>query len=573
MNGSGRLLRDPLKVKSRADNLTATVWSAEIYNERREKVKLMKSRHCSDRIRQVFWLPVLIGTFLTISGTTGCSYTPKMTAEDRKQDIQFLADWARDYDPFVELNEKYKNTPSYEALLPRYLEFAENARNDEEFFQVVNGYFNVIGAAGHYYLIDEETLKWAGLASLLGIGKLGITAGQFDKARYWARLSQKISTRAHPPFHIVHKEDKYFTDDDWQYDETTIPKGSEILMVNGMTCPVYLDFIKDNTPLRYDAYPKDWTKQYLLIIDEGPEHKGWQVDFRLPDGSTVNAFVPKTGGYPEPRHKPVYPVGPKANCTCVELTDDVGYIRVKGFMAGFLSYTFRGFIKRDRKKISKFLERSGGKYSKLIIDIRNNGGGLPQYGYDVLISPFLDKPATYSQVVGLKAKYLTDTKKSVLQFMREEVSSGKAHVINVTESQPPEGFDPNQWTFYEITRRIEPHHRYDFKGELYILINGGCFSAADDYINAVKRIGFARLAGRNTGGGAAGYVAPPFIRLPASGMVFRAETDLVINPDGSFDEISGTPPDIELPKSDPPASITKDDLLKDAWIQKIINDL
>ena len=56
-------------------------------------------------------------------------------------------------------------------------------------------------------------------------------------------------------------------------------------------------------------------------------------------------------------------------------------------------------------------------------------------------------------------------------------------------------------------------------------------------------------------------------------MVFRAETDLVINPDGSFDEISGTPPDIELPKSDPPASITKDDLLKDAWIQKIINDL
>jgi hypothetical protein len=71
----------------------------------------------------------------------------------------------------------------------------------------------------------------------------------------------------------------------------------------------------------------------------------------------------------------------------------------------------------------------------------------------------------------------------------------------------------------------------------------------------------------------AGYVGPPFIRLPASGMIFRAETDLVINPDGSYDEISGTPPDIELLKADPPASITKDDLLKDAWIQKIINDL
>jgi hypothetical protein len=207
---------------------------------------------------------------------------------------------------------------------------------------------------GHYYLIDEETLKWAGLASLLGIGKLGIAAGQFDKARYWARLSEKISTRAHPPFHIVLKEGKYFTDDDWQYNGTSVPIGSEILKINGMTCPAYLDFIKDNTPLRYDAYPKDWTQQYLLIIDEGPEHKGWQVDFLLPDGSALKAFVPKIEGYPASRKEPVYTVEHKANCTCLELTDDVGYVRIKAFMSGPLSYLFRGFIKKDRNKISTY---------------------------------------------------------------------------------------------------------------------------------------------------------------------------------------------------------------------------
>ena len=242
-------------------------------------------------------------------------------------------------------------------------------------------------------------------------------------------------------------------------------------------------------------------------------------------------------------------------------------------MAGPLSYTFRGFIKEDRNKIRAFLKRSRGKYSKLIIDLRNNVGGLPQYGYDVLISPFLNEPATYSQVVGLKKKYLADTDESVLQCLRKDVSTQKIHVIRITEIQPPDGFDPNQWTFYDLTRKIEPHNRYDFKGDLYILINGGCFSASDDYINAAKRIGFAKLAGRSTGGGAAGYIGPPFIALPASGMVFRVETDLVINPDGSYNEISGTPPDIELPKAEPPASITKEELLKDAWIDKIITDL
>jgi len=340
-----------------------------------------------------------------------------------------------------------------------------------------------------------------------------------------------------------------------------------------MTCLVYLDFIKEGTALRYDAFPKDWIKQHLLIVDEGPAHRRWQVDFRLPNGSTLAAFVPKVKGLRTPKEEKVQAVEPIANCTCLELTKDVGYIRIKSCMPGKLSALFRGFIKKDRNKIKTFLERSQGKYSKLIIDFRNNGGGLPQYGYDALISPFLDEAVTYSQVVGVKTKYLIDTDEPVLKFLRDEVSTPKAHVIRVTEIRPPEGFDPHLWTFYEVTRKIEPRNRYNFKGDLYFLINGGCYSAADDILNAVKPIGLATLVGRNTGGGAAGYVAPPAITLPASGMAFRVETDLVINPDGSYDEISGTAPDVELPPVDPPKSITREDLLKDEWIEYIVHEM
>jgi len=517
------------------------------------------------------WLWVAL--FFIAWALCGCAATPKLTPEDRKRDIQFLADWARDYNPFVEVNEKYKNAPSYEALLPRYLEFAENAQNNEEFFQVVNAYFRVISGSCHFYLISEEMLKWVKLGSFLGIIKMDITPGQYGRSRYWARLSSKVSAHAHPPFPIVHREGKYLTDDDWQYDGTTVHRGSEILKVNGMPCSAYLDFIAENTSLRYDAFPKNWIRQYLLIIDEGPAHQGWQVDFRRPDGSPLTAFVPKVKGYPAPRPEPVHTVEPKANCTCLELTDDVGYVRIKGCMSGWLSAVFRGFIKKDRNKIESFLKRSQGRYSKLIIDFRNNGGGLSLYGYDVLISPFLDEPVTYSHVVGVKKKFLADTDKSVLNSLRDEVSTQKAHVIRITEAEPPKGFAPSQWTFYEVTRKIEPGNRYNFKGELYILINGGCYSAADDTLNAVKRIGFATLVGQNTGGGAAGYIMPPIMTLPASGMAFRVETELLINPDGSINELFGTPPDIELPDADPPRSITKEELLKDEWIRTVIDEL
>ena len=108
-----------------------------------------------------------------VSTLAGCSGPPKLTAEDRRRDIQFLADWARNYSPFAELNEKCKNTPSYEALLSRYLEFAEEAATDEEFYQVVHSYFRVIGATGHFNLLGEEVLKWGKIASLLGIVSSG----------------------------------------------------------------------------------------------------------------------------------------------------------------------------------------------------------------------------------------------------------------------------------------------------------------------------------------------------------------------------------------------------------------
>lgn len=529
-----------------------------------------KSQNCDIRKKRIV-RSVIICAVVLACVTATCSTTPKLTPEDRKRDIEYLAEWAKDYSPFVELNEKYKDCPSYNSLLPEYLEFAEQAHSNEEFLQVACGYFNLIGASGHAYLLSKDMLKWLKLGSLFGIIKLGeVSNRQFDQAIYWARLYGDFSRFVQPPFHIVCKEDKYFTDDDWQCNGVKVPRGSKIVKVNGLSCSSYLNSVKQNSWLRYRARDVDWIKDYLLVINEGQNVSNWQVDFLLPDESTLRAAVPKIKGFPSPK---VATIEPKENCTCLELTEDVGYIRIKGFMSGALDYVFRGFIKKDREKIKTFLERSEGKYHKLIIDIRNNGGGLPQYAYDNLISTFLDKPVTYNQIAGIRRKYLAETNKSFLRFLQKDCSTKKQYVVNIKEVKPPEGFDGSRWVFYEITRKIEPSNRYNFHGSLYVLINGGCVSAADDYANAVKRIGFATLVGQNTGGGAAGYIGPPVLRLPASGMIFRVETELVINPDGSVNEIFGTPPDIKLEPADLPKSITKEDLLKDEWIKKIITEL
>ena len=530
----------------------------------------MKSQSRNRRRKHLLRLCTIVGFLFGFVGA-GCVMAPRLTSEDRKRDIQFLADWARDYSPMAEPAERYKGNPSYEALLPQYLAYAEHAESNEEFYRVVRGYYDLICSAGHRSLVGETALRVARIGILLGLVDVGISPFAVEKARYWARLSKAYPDRAQPPFDILRKEGRYFTDSDWQGDGIAVPRGSQIVKVNGLSCSSYLDFLRKNTFLRYQALSDDEvTREQLLVVNEGPDFAGWQVEFLLPNGSVQHAFVPTLKPCRELR---THTAEQKDDCTCIELTDEVGYIRIKAMSSSWLSNVLPSIRGKDRKMIKAFLKNAHGKYGKLIIDIRNNGGGSAPYVYENLIRPFLDGPAVYDQVAGIRRKYRDELRESVLKSLRRWISRKKEHVVNIEEIDAPEGFHPGEWVFYRLTRRIEPRHRYDFDGNVYILVNGGTFSAADDYANAVKRIGFARLVGRNTGGGCAAYIGSPAIRLPASGMILRVETEIVINPDGSINELFGTPPDIELPDADLPGSITKEELLKDEWIRTVIDDL
>ncbi len=482
---------------------------------------------------------------------------PELTSEDKKQDILFLYKWAKDYSPFVELNEKYKNSPSVDSLKNRYLELAVKANDNEEFFQVANGFFRLIGTSGHSYIPDDKTLNFY-MNEFRISNPTNISIKQYKEAQYWNRLIKESTIFAHPPFRIKYKNTEYFLGNDWQYNETLIPQGSKISTINGLTCSSYLDFIKQNTWIRYIAYDKDWIDKHLLIIDEGIDIKGWNVEFLLPDSSTLKIFVPKVKGYPSANNN-------SRNCICVEIRNDVGYIRIRSFPYNL--------TETDRNQIKDFLEKSEGNYNKLIIDIRNHGGGTPEYFYKNLIIPFLDEPVTYQQITGIRKQFLDEMNPPHLKYLRKYVSTPIQGVVNVVETNPPTGFNPKEWKFLEITRTINPSNRYNFNGKLYILINGGSFSAADDYANAIKRIGLGTLVGENTGGGAAAYFGPVTVRLPRSGLIFVLEADLLLNPDGSFNELYGTEPDVKLSKIDFPVSFKKSELLKDEWIQKIITEL
>jgi hypothetical protein len=520
----------------------------------------MKNGHDIGRTRYVFRVLVLLTVLLIVFGLVGYSCAPRLTAGDRRSDIEFLARWAKNYSPFVELNEKCKGLPSYEAIAPRYIQLAEEAESNVQFYHVVYGYFSLIGVSGHGHLLSEESLRGYLKESLRKRGQLPWY--QFHTASYWPKLQDR-ECFVHPPFRIVHDGQEYRTVEDWRSKGRLIPRGSKIVRVNGMACSSYCQRLQKETWLRYVVVGAQRIAEQLLAVQEGKGFDGWRVDFLLPDRTTYETFVPARNGSPGQSEFTDYGSG-GGNCICLELTQEVGYIRVK-CMGGM-------FIERDGGKIRKFLEDSGGKYRKLIIDVRHNGGGLHYYAFDNLIAPFLDKSVTYTEVGGIRKPFLADHEPAYLEFLRRGVSIF-AHETAVEQIEPPEGFDKTRWVFYKITRRVDPRQRYNFSGQIYILLDGGTGSAADEYVNAAQRIGLATLVGQRTPGSCGPYFNPVMVRLPASGMIFVLEADLMLNRDGSVNEITGTKPDIELAPYNLPEKATKEELLRDEWIRKIINGI
>jgi hypothetical protein len=223
----------------------------------------------------------------------------------------------------------------------RYVELAERAEDNSEFVQLVYGYFHRIGG-WHGYVYPKENLWDLMLQSFVtgGKGMIHLPWYQFPRAMYWSDLLEE--NFVHPPFRIMQKGGGYFTEESWTHWFRTIPKESQIVRVNRMTCTDYVQHLRENTWLRWIVGNTDEIERQLLIVPDGKNFRGWDVEFLLPDGSSRGAFVPAKKGRMS-RQKTEFLDWNKGNCVCIELSDTVDT-----FGQGMVHY-LRGPTKTDTR--------------------------------------------------------------------------------------------------------------------------------------------------------------------------------------------------------------------------------
>ncbi|MCG8309808.1 MAG: S41 family peptidase [Cytophagales bacterium] len=467
--------------------------------------------------------------------------TRKLTKEQKRKDIEYLAQWANSYSPFVELNQTQKDIPDYLILKDYYVDLAEKSKTNTEFIQAVYSYAQLIGASGHFSIHKGSDKNFLSRKN----------------AQYWHKTFYE-NCILYPPFQVARITRDYTTFTNYKNDTTYIPKGSKILTVNGMSCKAYLEHIKNDTWVKHIKCKTENLDSKLLLINDGEGCLGWNISFLLPNLSTKNCFVPASKGRKTFTRN--FEDISKGNCICLTLAYDIGYIRIKSLSPEF--------IDRDNNTIRTFLEQK--KFKKLVIDVRNNSGGSPDYYYDNLLKPFIDKTVSYKYTTGLKKKFLIDYDKKYIKKKQIGISCS-SHETSMVETSPPIGFDNSTWVFYELSKSLTSENRYNFDGDIFVLINEKTASAADDFANAIQRTGIATLVGQNTFGSAAGFIAPVPVNLPKSGIEFIFEVDLLINQDGSINEMIGTSPDIKLSKVEVPETVTVKDILNDEWVKTVMS--
>lgn len=173
------------------------------------------------------------------------------------------------------------------------------------------------------------------------------------------------------------------------------------------------------------------------------------------------------------------------------LSGDVGYMYYPSFSSGIgeLNLDYILALLSDAKA--------------LIIDIRDNGGGLLT-NIDVLVSRFID-----SDICG---GYITH-------------KTGPGHG---DFSEP-----------YEITYHPAPSGRikWDSGKPVYVLTNRSCFSAANDFVSVMKTLPNVRIVGARTGGGG----GLPFSSELPNGWSVRFSAAPLYSPAGEITEFGIDP--------------------------------
>ncbi len=299
-----------------------------------------------------------------------------------------------------------------------------------------------------------------------------------------------------------------------------IPYGAEVLEINGISSQEMVDQM-----LRYASGEKEFYRiervnneakalmeilfkadKYSVVYRKEGSKKAHTIDLPTANVDVLRARMPR-------REKP-------------QFTEPYSLSIDKAKKVAVMN--FRTYS--DSKKMSHFADsmftvmRDNG-IKKLIIDIRENGGGSTRVG-DVLL------------------RYLSPRPFAQMGKIMVRVSPTTIQLFN--NGRPPLG-----WYYHETPESdlIQPltAEQGHFDGEVILLTSHHTFSSASSFAWAFKQFGMGTIIGEETGGMNVSFGDVLMYRLPHSGLQCSISYKRFWHYGADENDIHGTLPDIDVP--------------------------
>lgn len=370
-------------------------------------------------------------------------------------------------------------------------------KQQQEDFNIFKGALQE-GHAGLYYYIDKPTfenecdsiqktfkeglsvedyyLKLRFIITTLHHGHTRISLPTNGNVNY--KMAVLDNSKLYLPFQFLIQKDKLIVLEDCSK-EQLIPKYSVVKSINEVSSKdlikkmlLYMPADGINQTFKYYSLYNYFYFHYLFNLFY-PDKKG--VRFEIENNEThfyLQLLSPNTidSIYTAKNEKSISkydkPLAYKSN-----ITDEIAYLRVTSF--------FKGFIENFKQNYEPFLDscftniKQKGK-GKLIIDLRNNEGGGDNYE-NILFSYLNEEPFTTNDNVSVAGRTF-----KFKQYAGNSSDGVKMFMENTSE------FLRNDTTLF-----IKPEYAEQmnftpkknlFVGEIYVLTNGGTFSAATNFV-------------------------------------------------------------------------------------------
>lgn len=209
----------------------------------------------------------------------------------------------------------------------------------------------------------------------------------------------------------------------------------------------------------------------------------------------------------------------------------LGLVRVNEMLAEYE-------LSDDMEKLDEFLENNS-NLKALIIDIRQNSGGNIEYWQNYLLPRLIEKKVSVENHM-----FFRDGMRTKMLLQSEDISYENIENVNLANMDLNHKEDLENFSYYSKDDiEISPIKENKFKGNLYLLVDEGVYSAAEGLANFCKNTKIAKLVGHKTGGDGITLGVINDV-LPNSGLVFTYTNTLGYAPDGSINEEEKTNVDI-----------------------------